>query len=194
MRQKTHSEGRPLAMMYFILHGAQSTSRGCLSCPLMPVQSRNFGFPCPSGLRRRAAPRAPAPTDARYDLQEEHDVALQLAQELALARVSPDSPLERNPNRENPFLTLRLLQPGQVTFDESAAFATSSSKAFPHFRHSYSYIGMAFSSPVESSLYDNAEAVVAVSSCALRIFSKSRSRCFLSLRYTEVSGSISRAC
>jgi len=77
-------------------------------------------------------------------LQDEHDVAVHPEQELELVVVSPDSPLERNPNRENRFFTLRLLQLGQTTLDESAAEQTSSSNAFPHFRQSYSYIGMAF--------------------------------------------------
>ena len=101
-------------------------------------------------LRTGAAPHA------GYGLQEEHDVAAHPAQELEVVRAAPDSPLEQNPNSENCFFTRRLLQPGQMTVDESSAFATSSSKAFPHFRHSYSYIGIAFPSPIDPSFYENA--------------------------------------
>jgi len=92
--------------------------------------------------------------DARkpgYVLHEEHVVALHDAQELELVRVSPDSPLERKPNSENRFFTRLLLQLGQTTVDESREFLTSSSKTLPHFKQSYSYIGMAFSSQCQNA-------------------------------------------
>jgi hypothetical protein len=100
---------------------------------------------------------------AVYSLQDEHDVALHPAQELEDVRTSPDSPFDRNPKTEKRLFTRRLWQPGHATPDESSELATSSSKGVPHFRQSYSYIGMMVSLSIAPSEYQNAEGVPAVS-------------------------------
>ncbi len=70
-------------------------------------------------------------------------MAAQLEQEeLELLTVLPEVSLKVKPKMDRRFLTLRLLQAGQLSSERSSECPTSSSNAFPHFRQSNSNIGI----------------------------------------------------